>query len=82
MFGIGNRSRKIALLSIANLTLSFCFGTATMFETQGVGPDVFSIMSFHSKSSILSSTCCFILNGIWRNGCATGVTDLSTCKSS
>ena len=86
MLGIGNLSRKIALfacrMSIANLTLLFCFGTATTFDTQGAGPQVFSIMSFFSNSAILFSTSVLILNGIWRNGCATGVSDLSTCKSS
>ena len=40
----------IALLAcrmfIASLTLLFGLGTATILDTHGVGPDIFSIMSF------------------------------------
>ena len=40
-------------MSIASLTLLFGFGTATTLDTHGVGPDIFSIMSFFSSSLIL-----------------------------
>ena len=69
-------------MSIASLTLLFGFGTATTLDTHGVGPDIFSKMSFFSSSLILSSTKLLILKGICRNGCATGGIVLSICFSS
>ena len=69
-------------MSIASLTLLFGLGTATTLDTHGVGPDIFSIMSFFSSFLILSSTKLLILKGICRNGCATGGIASSICRLS
>ena len=69
-------------MSFASLTLLFGLGTATTLDTHGVGPDIFSIMSFFSSFLILASTKLFILKGICRNGCATGGIVSSICRSS
>ena len=83
------RLRLLYLLSIARLaylmskhmrTSPFVFSTATRGLIQLVGPFTFSIASSASSSSNLSTTFCFLLNGILRMAWAIGVTLSSTCS--
>ena len=78
------RSLTIALLRermSTQILISFGFhglGTTSIAKNQGVRPSARSMMS--SLSSCLSLSTCFVTwNGMRRCGCATYLTDLSTC---
>ena len=53
--------------------------TATIDETQGVGPSTSSMMSSFSSCLSFSSTFFLTWNGIRECGCATALTDSSMC---
>ena len=85
MVGMTCRSLMIAWLRdrmSTQILISFGFdglGTTTIDETQGVGPSARSIMFSFSSCLSFSSTCFLTWNGMRRCGCATGLTNSSTC---
>ena len=85
MVGMMCRSLMIALFNermSTQILISFGLfglGTTTIGDTQGVGPSTRSMMSSFSSCLSFSSTCFLTWKGTRRCGCATGLTDSSTC---
>ena len=73
-------SRLACLMSKHMQTSPFSFSTLTRGLIQLFGPFTFSITSSATSSSSLSTTFCFLLNGILRMAWATGVSLSSTCS--
>ena len=85
MAGMTCRSLMIAWLRdrmSTQILISFGFdglGTTTIGETQGVGPSAHSRMFSFSSCLSFSSSCFLTWNGMRRCGCATALTNSSTC---
>ena len=65
------------------ILISFSFdglGTTTIGEIQGFRPSARSMVFSFSSCLSFSSTCFLTWNGMQQCGCATGLTDSSTCK--